>query len=114
MRTLRLAPVVAALTACAVGSSGFPPNSSARPAVSLPPRFEPENRRLRVPDADTLAGPGCLTPLLDPRNGTAIVLSRSVTPYGDYDVPPGSYGVREGDLLRLECNEGKAIGIVRR
>ncbi len=114
MRLLRPQPLLVLLCACAIGPSSFPPNTSARPGVDLPTRFEPENRRLRVPDADTLAGNGCLTPLLDPRNGTAIVLTRSGGGYGDYDVPANRYGVHEGDLLRLDCNAGTAIGIVRR
>lgn len=113
MRLVQLPALATVLAACAVGPATLPPNTSARPAVDLPTRFEPENRRLRIPDADTLAGGGCLSPLLDPRDGTAVVLTRSLTDYGDYDVPQGRYGVREGDLLRLECNTGKAIGIVR-
>lgn len=114
MRVWFLSLPAALLAACSMGPASFPPNASARPAVDLPSRFEPENRRLRIPDADTLSGGGCLSPLLDPRDGTAIVLTRSVEGFGDYDAPPGRYGVREGDLLRLDCNLGRAIGIVRR
>jgi hypothetical protein len=59
----------------------------------------------------------CRTPLLDPRDHTRLRLVRSVpfgTSYrGDYEVPLGKYGVRESELLRIECETGQAVGIVR-
>ena len=84
-----------------------------RPAEAAPTRFEPELAELRLP-ADTIAGRGCQSPLVDPRDGTAITFLRSTIEVGDYDVPSGRYGVGPGELLRVECNTGRVIGIVRR
>jgi hypothetical protein len=32
---------------------------------------------------------------------------------GDYSVPQGAYGVRTGELLRVDCADGAPLGIVR-
>lgn len=56
----------------------------------------------------------CRTPLQDPNDGTRLTLDRSSAGQGDYVVPEGRYGVRPGELLRVECATGKALGIVRR
>jgi len=84
-----------------------------RPAEAAPARFEPELSELRVP-GDTIAGRGCLSPMLDPRDGTVITFLRSRIDVGDYDVPSGRYGVGPGELIRIECNTGRVVGIVRR
>jgi hypothetical protein len=54
------------------------------------------------------------SPMVDPRNGTEIILVRSDRGWGDYEVPAGLYGVKPGELLRLEVATGRVIGIVRR
>jgi hypothetical protein len=84
-----------------------------RPAEAAPTRFEPELAELRVP-GDTIAGKGCRSPMIDPRNGTVITFLRSTIAVGDYDVPSGRYGVGPGELIRIECNTGRVVGIVRR
>ncbi len=111
-------PIAAALAmllaGCAIAGSGsFPPDASARPAVDAPYRFEPADAAVRLP-ADTLAGSGCRSPMVDPRNGTEIRFVRSTRERADYEVPLGRYGVGERELLRLDCNTGAVIGIVRR
>jgi hypothetical protein len=52
--------------------------------------------------------------MVDPRDGTEIGFLRSAQGAADYAVPGRMYGVRAGELLRLECNTGKVLGIVRR
>jgi hypothetical protein len=84
-----------------------------RPASRVPPRFEPSDSSLRLADGDTLAGPGCVSPLKDPRNGTEIRFVHS-TWFGDYEIPVGRYGSVSGELLRVECNTGRVMGLVRR
>lgn len=112
-RAFRTWPAVAlaALAGCAVGGGTM--SAVLRPAELTPPRFEPELAELRLP-ADTIAGGGCRSPLHDPRDGTEIRFVRSAAGVGDYHVPSGRYGVGPGELLRVECNTGRAIGIVRR
>ena len=90
------------------------PVSPARSPVSTPDRFEPVDPTLRIAPADTLAGGGCLTPLVDPRDGARLVLMRSRVDDGDYAPPAGRYGVGDGELLRLRCNTGGVVGVVRR
>ena len=84
-----------------------------RPATRAPARFEPENRALRLTPGDTLAGAGCLSPMVDPRDGAQLRFVFSAS-YGDYEVPAGRYGASANELLRLDCNTGRVIGIVRR
>jgi hypothetical protein len=58
----------------------------------------------------------CRSPMIDPRDQTRLRLTRSShmgSLYrGDYEVPSGKYGVREGELLRINCETGQVIGIV--
>lgn len=60
------------------------------------------------------AGDGCRSPMVDPRDETRLTLVRSGSDLGDYEVPLGHYGIGRGELLRLECSTGRAIGVVRR
>lgn len=105
----------AVLGACAIGGRGsFPADSAARPAQELPARFEPVAPATRLAPADTIAGPGCTSPFRDPRDGTLLRMERAISPRADYAVPAGHYGVGPDELLRLDCNTGVAVGIVRR
>jgi hypothetical protein len=105
----------AALAACAIGGRGsFPLDSAARAAQDLPVRFEPVAPVTRIAPADTIAGGGCTSPFQDPRDGTLLRMERAITPRADYVVPAGRYGVGPDELLRLDCNTGVAVGIVRR
>jgi hypothetical protein len=80
-----------------------------RPGVDLPTRF--------VTTDGMAAEDGCRTTMLDPRDQTRLQLARSwlegSTWRGDYEVPVGRYGVRDGELLRLDCASGEPFGIVR-
>ena len=97
---------------CSIGlSSG---SGVVRPAEDVPNHFEPKNPDARIMPADTIAGSGCLSPMVDPRDGTEIGFLRSDQEYADYAVPGRMYGVGTGELLRLECNTGRVLGVVRR
>jgi len=99
---------------CAIGTSGtFPASDSARPATDVPARFEPEQPALRPIPADTIAGDGCVSPMPDRRDGTRIVLARSLGGEEDYRVTGEMYHVRDGEFLRLQCNSGRVVGIVK-
>ena len=94
--------------------TGFPADSDARRALEVPERFEPREAAWRIEPGDTLAGRACLNPMVDPRDGTELRLVRSVGPRGDYHVPAGRYGVGQDELLRLDCNTGRPLGVVAR
>lgn len=118
--------MVSALAGCAVGASSFA-TLPTRAASDVPERFVPA----APPRTD---GPVCSSPLLDPRNDFAVVLERSgrvqtsagsrfdpgagadpgARLVGDYRVDEGRYGVRDGELLRVDCGTGRPIGIVPR
>ena len=52
--------------------------------------------------------------MADPRDGTVLTLIRSAEGRGDYEPRPLRYGVREGELLRVECASASAVAIVKR
>ncbi len=60
------------------------------------------------------AGEGCRNPIVDPRNDTRLTLIRSADGLGDYEPVTLRYGVSEGELLRVDCASGRAVGIVER
>lgn len=57
----------------------------------------------------------CKSPMIDPQDRTEITMVRSYgNGLGDYRVATtGKYGVGEGELLRINCSTGEAVGIVR-
>lgn len=63
---------------------------------------------------EPVSGEGCRNPMVDPRDNTRITLIRSGANVGDYQVPENRYGVERGQLLRLDCETGRPLGIVRR
>ena len=113
----RACALFAAMTvaACSVGGSGSMRSVIESPApVTAPPRFVPLDSAKVIAPADTLFGDGCLSPLADPVTGIQIILIRSESGLGDYLAPSGSYGIKDGQLIRLDCNTGRVLGIVRR
>lgn len=101
-----------ALTACAGG--GSMPSQASPPPLSVPARFVPADSARIVAGADTTAGAGCLSPLLDPASGTRLILTRSESGVGDYEAPTGAFGLPDGKLIRIDCNTGRVVGIARR
>lgn len=117
-RRYRRLPLVAGVTAvlvagCASGSDFGPGAPTPVPATDTPARFEPASPELRLLPGDTLAGNGCLSPMVDPRSGDSYPMVRSGSRQADYRVPAGRYGAVAGQLLRLECNTGRPVGLVR-
>jgi hypothetical protein len=102
-----VATVVAA--GCATGMQAGATDAAFRPAENTPTRFSTSD--------GVAAEDGCRMNMIDPRDNTQLRLARSwlegVTYRGDYEVPSGRYGVRDGELLRLDCTTGEVIGIVR-
>lgn len=100
--------------ACGASSDFGPMAPAPVPGTDLPTRFEPLTEAQRIQPGDTLAGPGCLSPMVDPRSDDRYLLVRSGEGLGDYRVPEGRYGAERDDFLRLECNTGRPLGLVRR
>lgn len=65
---------------------------------------------MMAPEADA----ACKSPMIDPRDSTKITLFRSFDGRGDYEVPDGKYGVKKGQILRLDCSTGKVVGIFKK
>lgn len=104
--------VSVASTSCMSGNNMSTP--IVRPATDTPAHFvvtSPETDVTSMPADDNSQ---CLSPLVDPRDGTHLVLVRSSGTQGDYEVLPGRYGTGEGELLRIDCTAMTAIGIARR
>jgi hypothetical protein len=80
-------------------------NLPTREATDCPDSFVAEGQ-------SGAATEGAFSPMLDPRDGTELLLVRSDRGWGDYAVPAGRYGVRKGELLRLSAPGGQVIGIV--
>jgi hypothetical protein len=115
VRPLSITPaLLAALVLACGGSSGMQSVIEQPAPVTAPPRFVPFDSANLIAPADTLAGEGCLSPMRDPITGIEIGLVRSESGLGDYQAPSRSYGMRDDQLIRLECNSGRVLGVVRR
>jgi len=113
--SLRPAPgavLLLVLAACGQSNSGFPSPTPLRAGTDLPARFEPPPGFGRLSLTDTIPGNACLSPMHDPRNNTEIRMVRAASGQADYKVPDGRYGVGKHQLLRLDCNTGRPLGIV--
>ncbi len=78
-----------------------------RTAEGFPARFD-------TPAGTEWGGTSCKNPIIDPTDGTELVLVQSRAGFGDYSVQNGKYGIQIGELLRINCTTGEVIGIVRR
>ncbi|MBZ9632253.1 hypothetical protein LB465_15835 [Salegentibacter sp. LM13S] len=57
----------------------------------------------------------CKSPMVDPEDGTELIMVRSWgNGIGDYEVPEGKYGLAKREFLRVNCETGKLIGIVKK
>ena len=100
------------LVACGQSNSSFPSPAPLLAGTDLPAQFEPPTGFARLTLTDTIAGNACLTPMHDPRNNTEIRMVRAANGLADYKVPDGRYGVGKHQLLRVDCNTGRPLGIV--
>ena len=78
-----------------------------RPGDNLPEAFEPSS-------GVDLDENSCKSPMLDPRDDSEITFIRSSGSTGDYEVAEGKYGVGKRELLRLDCQTGKVLGVVKK
>jgi hypothetical protein len=107
--TLALA-ALALFAGCASSHHGSGWNPAIQPAIDVPTHFLILGRGNKTEEP----APGqCRSPMIDPRDGTRIVLVRSMEGRAYYRVPAGRYGVRPGELLLVECGTGRVIGVVK-
>ena len=101
---------IAVAQGCAASRRAAPPP---RVASDVPDRFLVGSIS---GDATSEPAPGgaCRSPMVDPRDGARLTMVRSSSGQGDYQVPPGRYGVAANELLRLDCGTGRPLGIVPR
>jgi len=118
MRAASLLPPLVALVVCCGPPRGIW-DVTPQLASGLPTVFVPDTAGLK-PGTSAAGMAGCRVHLADPAFGSHLTLVRSTdrggSPakyWGDYAVnPAGRYGVRENQLLRVDCRTGQAIGIV--
>ena len=102
------------ISACGQNSStGLPGAAPLRAGTDLPVQFEPPAGFGRLSPTDTISGNACLSPMHDPRDNIEIKMVRAANGQADYTVPDGHYGVGQHQLLRLDCNTGRPLGIVK-
>jgi len=106
-----LIPAAILVAASACNNTQNYPTAVLRAAEGAPPQF------VRA-DGSPLLGPSgiavsCPSPIKDPASGVQLTMVRSYQGRADYTVPQGAYGVSTGELLRVNCGDGSAVGIVR-
>lgn len=103
------ASVVFLLASCA--SVGWPETVDPSLLTDTPDHFlvvEPATGATAEP-----TGPACRNPLVDPRDGSRLVLVRSMSGFGDYQPEAPRYGLPVGYLIRVDCNNGRPLGATR-
>ncbi|MCK7590705.1 hypothetical protein M0G43_08975 [Subsaxibacter sp. CAU 1640] len=91
---------------CKTANSTMNNQNVIRQAENTPEEFS-------APANVSLDGQSCKNPMVDSRDGTKITLLSSSNGVGKYQVPIGTYGVKKGEALLLDCSTGKVKGIVK-
>lgn len=103
-------------SACTLGPGMYASDAQPRAASGTPDYFLVGTIEPGGSLTDPQPNAGCRNPMVDRRDGTRLTLVRSQSrdggEIGDYAVPEQHYGVRAGELLRLDCSTGRTIGIV--
>ena len=111
-------PLLLACAACAVSTSTYPADAPARAANDVPEHFMVGSIAPGGPLSEPVRDGACRNPMVDPRDGTRLTLVQSqdgpAGQVGDYQVTAGRYGVASGELLRIDCGTGRAVGVVPR
>lgn len=97
---------VLVLLGCGISSNSFTSEEVIRKAVDTPVAFQ----NPKMEEGNKV----CRSPLTDPRTGAEITFLRASWPFADFEVPIGRYGVNSGELLRVNCKTGEAVGIVKK
>jgi hypothetical protein len=103
---LLFAPTVLLLVSCV--SVGWPETADPSRLTGTPEHFlvlDPSTGATLEP-----TGPACRNPLVDPRDGTRLVLVRSQSGFGDYQPERPAYGLPAHQLIRVDCSNGRPVG----
>lgn len=76
-----------------------------RSAIDTPVRFE-------IPKGTTWDDT-CKNPIIDPLDGSELILVQSSRGFGNYRPVGLKYGMIHGELLRINCRTGEVVGIVK-
>ena len=106
MRKLGIISLLLILCSCGSGRNDFS-GKILREGEDLPANFTP-------PEGFAFEENSCKSPLIDPRDGTEIIMVRSTGTIGEYDPPEGKYGLGRNELLRINCQTGEVYGVVKR
>ena len=106
MKKLSIVCLLFLLCSCGSGRNDFS-GEILRQGEDLPAVFDP-------PEGFSFGANSCKSPLVDPRDGTQIIMIRSTGTMGEYDPPDGKYGLKRNELLRINCQTGEIYGVVRR
>ncbi len=80
-------------------------DSVMRSALDTPERFEPP--------VGTTWDDSCKNPIIDPQDGSELILVESREGFGNYRPNRLKYGMTRGELLRINCRTGAVVGIVK-
>lgn len=99
------------LGACSVGSRNtYPLTAPVRALSDLPATLIPADS---VAPGQVPPTAGCRGRLTDPRDGSVLVLrSSQAGEVGDYEPPPGGYGLRPDEYLRVDCRTLRPLGAI--
>ncbi|MBB1060829.1 hypothetical protein [Marilutibacter spongiae] len=109
MKALITTSLAATLMAACVSTTP-PAPANLGPLHGMPPQFQVLDRS--TGSAHAASGPDCQSPLVDPRDGTRLVLMRSNNGAGDYRPDSIRYGLTISQLLRVDCHSGRPLGAV--
>ena len=93
------------IVGCKVQSSALDAERVLRQAEDVPDHFSPLQ-------GISLDNKSCKNPLVDSRSGLKIILRSAQNGLGKYEVPEGTYGVKKGEALLLDCSTGQVKGII--
>lgn len=99
---------------CAVGCASQRTVAAVPEANGLPDHFLVGSHQNASVRQEPQPGEGCRNPLVDPQDGSRLLLVRSTSSEGDYEVADGRYGIGRRSLLRVDCATGKPLGVVPR
>ena len=92
------------LTSCSATQNPY--TTDMRPAENVPEQFLPVT-------GVVLDATSCKSPLIDPRDGTELTMVGSQNGLGLYRVSELKYGLRKGEVLKINCADGRVQGIVK-
>lgn len=93
------------IVGCKVQNTSLDAERVLRQAEGVPDQFSPLQ-------GASLDSKSCKNPLIDSRNGLKIILRSAQNGLGKYEVPEGTYGVKKGEALLLDCSTGQVKGII--